>query len=410
MMYKMYASARRASNPIVTILGAATKVAYSDKNPLNNFLLGRIFKASVEVPYNLIKPYEKRDYDLHNLLPAEYDHTNITETVVVDKPFAQLIEFRLDNACKKKKDKVIIAAALSGHYATLLRDIIASFLIEHDVYVTDWKNARDIPVSDGRFGFDEYATYLTEFMEHLGSNTHMVAVCQSCPQAMVATALLEEQDAPYKPKSLTLMAGPIDIRENVENSALGGILNKVPLSFFKKIAIKTVPKGYEGEGRRVYPGFMQLSGFMSINILSHLKKHVHFARNILKGHTAKADSHREFYEEYYTVLDATEEFYIETLEKVFFDQQIPKGTYQYQGRTLDFSVITETPLLTIEGEKDEFCPPGQTAAAGKILSGLADDMHEEHVIENVGHYGVFAGSGYRNTIYPLIQEFIHRPR
>jgi poly(3-hydroxybutyrate) depolymerase len=320
-------------------------------------------------------------------------------------PFADLLRFPMPGS--EGRPKVLIAAALSGHHATLLQDTIRGFARDFDTYITDWKDARQVPLEEGEFGFDDYAEYLIKFLETLGPDTHVVATCQAAPPAMVATALMAMRKSPCTPASLTLMGGPVDTRLS-PNNLLNKVTTTVPLDMFKKLNIHKVPSGHPGAGRKVYPGFLQLNGFMTLNPKPHIKQHYRFLKNSIAGDTEAMENFRDFYDEYFAVLDMADKFYIETLEKVFFDQHIAKDKMIYRGEKVDFKAIRETSLLTVEGANDNFCPPTQTEAAHDVCTSIPPEKRGHYLQPGVGHYGVFSGSKFQAEIYPVIRDFIFK--
>lgn len=402
MLYDSYEAARYITRPLTFALDAYRSMLGHELNPLKDTALARTLSAFAEMPYRMLKDYPKQAYGV----TAERDGEtyNLRERVVSRLPFCDLIEFQVDGAAERPK--VLIAAALSGHYATLLRDTVRGFARDFAPYITDWKNAREVPLSEGDFGFEDYVSYLIEFMTELGPGTHMVATCQAAPPALVAAAILAERSPELVPASLTLMAGPMDTRINP--GFINKMTEKVPLKLMRKVAIKTVPRGFPGTGRKVYPGFFQLSGFMSLNLVPHLKRHASFMGDGIKGNEDAAEVFRDFYDEYFAVLDMTESFYVQSLERVFFEHYIPRGLMTYQGEPVDFGAIRDMPLLTIEGDKDNMCPPGQTVAAHDICPNIPDYKRGQHIQSGAGHYGVFSGSRFQNEIYPKVRDFMHR--
>jgi poly(3-hydroxybutyrate) depolymerase len=367
---------------------------------MRDTLVNRAFATACEVPLRGLKTYRKQPFAVRGNCGGE--EIVLDERVVAALPFADLVGFSVDEAANKPK--VLIAAALSGHHATLLQDTVRGFARDFDPYITDWKDARQVPLEAGDFGLDDYIAYLIEFMELLGPGTHLVATCQAAPPALVAAAVLAKRNPALAPASLTLMAGPIDTRIN--KKLLNKITEKIPLSVFTKNNIHKIPGGFPGSGRRVYPGFYQLSGFILMNPVPHVKKHVSFVKDAVKGKNDSADHFRTFYDEYFAVLDMTESFYVESLRKFFFEHHIPTGQMTYGGELVDFTVIENMPLLTVEGGADGFCPPGQTEAAHAICPNIPDAKRGRHVQAGVGHYGVFSGSRFQTEIYPVIRDFM----
>ena len=404
MIYYAYELARRTTKPVAALLDLGRTLAQHELNPLRDSLAHRAFATACEIPLRGLKNYPKQGYDVRGEVGGK--EVFLTERVVESLPFADLVGFSVERP--EARPKVLIAAALSGHHATLLRDTVRGFARDFDPYITDWKDARQVPLDAGDFGFDDYVDYLVRFMETLGPGTHMVATCQAAPPAMVAAAILATRNPALAPASLTLMAGPVDTRVN--RNILNKITEKVPLSLFKKSNIHTVPPGFPGSGRKVYPGFYQLAGFILLNPSPHFKKYGAFVKDAVRGEEEATGSFRHFYDEYFAVLDMTASFYEETLRKIFFEHHIPTGQMTWRDELVDFGAIRETALLTIEGEKDNFCPLGQTEAAHAIIPNLPEAKRHHYVQPGVGHYGVFSGSRFQKDIYPVIRDFIDEHR
>jgi polyhydroxyalkanoate depolymerase len=295
-------------------------------------------------------------------------------------------------------------APLSGHFATLLRGTVRTLLQDHDVYITDWLNARDVALRHGRFGFEDYVDYLIRFLEHLGPGAHMVAVCQPCVQALASTAIMAADNHPCEPKSLTLMAGPIDCRINP--TTVNDLATNNPIDWFRTNLISTVPFPHPGWGRRVYPGFIQLTAFMSMNPQRHLDQHQNLFSHLMSGAAEAAETIKTFYDEYFAVLDLTEEFYLETVEWVFQDMRLPTGRLLHRGETIDPTAIRRTAILTVEGENDDICSVGQTSAAHDLASRLPPHLRHHHLQAGVGHYGVFNGRKWESQVYPRVKSLI----
>ena len=317
-------------------------------------------------------------------------------------PFGTLLHLKKEGV--SGQPRVLIVAPMSGHFATLLRETARSMLADHDVYITDWHNARDVPLAAGRFGLDEYVEYLINFMQVMGPGAHMVAICQPCVAALVATAVMAEQGNPAQPRSLTLMAGPIDPRVNP--TKVNELATSKPIAWFEKNLISTVPQRHPGAGRRVYPGFLQLSAFMGMNLERHVKSFKGLYQDLLDGDLEKANTTRAFYEEYFAVLDLTAEFYLETIRDIFQEYALPLGTLTWHGRRVDLAAIRHTALLTIEGEHDDICAIGQTVAAQDLCSAIPAYMKQHYMQTGVGHYGVFSGRRWNSEVYPVVREMI----
>jgi poly(3-hydroxybutyrate) depolymerase len=326
----------------------------------------------------------------------------VHEQAALTTPFGTLLHFKKD--IDTPQPRVMLVAPLSGHFATLLRGTVRTMLPEHDVYITDWHNVRDVALMHGRFGFDEYIEHLIRFLEAIGPGGHVVAVCQPCVAVLVAAAVMAQSGNAAQPRSMTLMAGPIDCRINP--TKVNDLANSKPMSWFEQNLIATVPLRYPGGFRRVYPGFVQLAAFMSMNIERHLKAHRELYDNIAKGEHDKAQVTKAFYDEYFAVLDLSAEFYLETVRLVFQEYALPTGKLQFRGEPVEPRAIRRTMLLTVEGERDDICAVGQTVAAHDLCSGLRPYLKRHHMQPGVGHYGVFSGNRWNNQIYPLLKNVI----
>jgi polyhydroxyalkanoate depolymerase len=326
----------------------------------------------------------------------------VTEEAVMSTPFGTLLRFKKD--VEMAQPRVLVVAPLSGHFATLLRSLVKTMLPEHDVCITDWHNARDASIEAGPFGFEDYVDHLIRFMEKMGPGVHVVAVCQPCVQVLTAAAVMAEAKNPCQPRSMTLMAGPIDTRVNptkVNELAMGK-----PIEWFERNLIATVPTRFAGAGRRVYPGFVQLSAFMSMNLDRHRRAHIELYENLANGHPEKAKVTIDFYDEYFAVLDLAAEFYLETVQWVFQEARLAKGELTHRGQRVDPKAIRRTALLTVEGERDDICALGQTAAAHDLCSKLKPYMKRHHMQAGVGHYGVFSGRRWEEQVYPIVRNLV----
>ena len=327
----------------------------------------------------------------------------VTEEVVHVAPFGSLLHFKREGV--QDQPRVLIVAPMSGHFATLLRETVRTMLADHDVYITDWHNARDVPLEAGRFGLDEYNEYVMNFLGIIGPGTHLMAICQPCVAALAATALMAEDKHPAAPASLILMAGPIDCRINP--TKVNELATSKPYSWFEKNLISSVPGRYPGAHRRVYPGFLQLTAFMSMNLERHVESFKDMYKNLVEGEHEKAAFTRDFYEEYFAVLDLPAEFYLETIQHVFQEYALAQGTLTWRGRTINPATIRRTALLTVEGERDDICSIGQTMAAQDLCSSIPLFMKQHHMQAGVGHYGVFSGRRWSQHIYPIVREMIY---
>ena len=329
----------------------------------------------------------------------------VVEAVVMSTEFATLLHFRKTAVDSfRAMPKVLVVAPLSGHFSTLLRDTVRVLLRDHDVFITNWHNARDVPRSASTFGFSDYIDHLIQFMERLSPDLHILAVCQPCVQVLAAVAVMAADNNSSQPKSMTLMAGPVDIRSNP--TAVNELALSKPLQWFEQNLISRVPWMHRGAGRRVYPGFVQLSAFMSMNVDKHKKAYENFYQHLLKGETDKAAVIQKFYEEYFAVLDLTAEFYLETVDIVFQRALLAKGELTHHGRPVDPGKIRRTALLTVEAERDDICGFGQTAAAHGLCTALPPFMKRHHLQPGAGHYGVFSGRRWETQVYPLVSNMI----
>lgn len=329
--------------------------------------------------------------------------TPVTEEVIKRTPFASLLHFR--KAVAAPQPRVLLVAPMSGHFATLLRGTVRTMLADHDVYITDWHNPRDVPLAAGRFGFDEYVEHVMSFIRRIGPDAHLVAICQPTVAALAAVSLMAVDNDPAQPASMTLMAGPIDCRVNP--TKVNDLANSKPIEWFERNLISPVPGGFPGAQRRVYPGFVQLGAFMSMNMERHLASFAEMRHERERGDPAKADAINGFYREYFATSDLTAEFYLETVSSVFQQYELPLGKLKVGERIVEPHAIRRTALLTIEGEKDDICAVGQTVAAQELCSGLRPYMKTHHVQTGVGHYGVFNGRRWDTQIYPLVRSTIH---
>ena len=326
----------------------------------------------------------------------------VREEAVRTAPFGTLLRFRKDTDAVQPR--VLLVAPLSGHFATLLRATVNTMLPDHDVFITDWHNARDVPARDGRFGVDEYIDHLIDFLDTMGPGAHVVAVCQPCVPALAAAAIMAEDDHRAAPHSLTLMAGPIDARVNP--TMVNDLAAARPMEWFERNVIAIVPPRFAGAGRRVYPGFVQVAAFMHMNPDRHRAAFRRLYDDIVAGNDARAFATKAFYDEYFAVLDLTAEFYLETVATTFRDHLLARGAFEWRGRRVDPGAIRRTSLLTVEGERDDICGVGQTAAAHDLCTGLPPARHRQHLQAGAGHFGVFSGSRWEHEVYPELRSHI----
>jgi poly(3-hydroxybutyrate) depolymerase len=404
MQYHLYDLYRQSLSPLNATVDLVHDIVTDERYPLSKTRYGRVRKAVLESTSRLLKHYPKQGFEYEPVVIDKEEYP-VSETVVLEKPFCNLLRFRREDL-PADAPKLLCVAALSGHHATLARETFREFLPDHEVYVTDWLDARDVPLSEGKFGFEDYTRYLIDFMEHLGPNNHVFAICQAAVPALTAICHMSRENDICRPKSLTMMAGPIDIRVNP--NAFSKKVLKISAKMLERVAIHKVPSRFKGVGRTVYPGTMQLGGFMSMNMKSHMEKHVQFFKDVVKGNVDDADKHRDFYDEYMAVLDMDADFYLETMDRIFLDQHLPKGLMQFQGQAVNCSDITDVAILTLEGEKDDMISLGQTEAALKLCDNLPKNLKKHYVQKGVGHYGIFNGKKYRKGVAPKIKEWIKK--
>jgi poly(3-hydroxybutyrate) depolymerase len=401
MLYQAYQAHTDMLGPVRALAGmAAHAIGHPNFGPSGHGVVRNLTAA-----YELIS----RAGLTHTRPPFGIDRVTVGNREVEVKdhaahvtPFGTLLHFQKD--IDVAQPRVLVVAPLSGHFATLLRGTVKTLLPEHDVFITDWHNMRDVPRAAGRFGFDEYIEHLVTFLEVMGEGAHVLAVCQPCVAALVAAAVMAQDNHPAQPRSLTLMAGPIDTRVNP--TKVNELANSKPIDWFEKNLIARVPFRYDGAYRRVYPGFVQLAAFMSMNIDRHVKAHKTLYEDISRGDLEKAKVTKEFYDEYFAVLDLSAEFYLETVRLVFQEHSLPTGALTWRGNKVEPRAIKRTMLLTVEGEKDDICAVGQTAAAHDLCSGIRPYRKRHHMQAGVGHYGVFSGKRWEQQIYPLVKNVV----
>ncbi|MEM9247860.1 MAG: polyhydroxyalkanoate depolymerase [Pseudomonadota bacterium] len=345
----------------------------------------------------------KPDWNVSSVVGEDgRDHLVSIETVV-ERPFGDLIHFSVQGRQEVAR-KVLLVAPMSGHYATLLRSTVVSLLPDCEVYITDWHNARDIPVSVGKFDVEDYTLYLVDFLRHLGPDTHVIAVCQPAPLALAATAYLAEEDPAAQPNTLTLIGGPID--PDASPTEVTDFGHRVTMGQLERHVLQRVGFKYPGAGRMVYPGLQQLASFMAMNAETHATAFKDQILRVAKGEAADHDRHNRFYDEYLAVMDMTAEFYLSTVERIFKQREIARNTFIVESKRVDISKITDVAVKTVEGANDDISAPGQCVAALDLLTGLSADKKASHVEPGAGHYGIFAGKSWRNNIRPLVLEFI----
>ncbi len=372
-------------------------------NPFSYSQMGPIVASALDVFAHASAQRGKPEFGLDSTIVAGRK-VAVSEEILLRKPFGQLKHFVRKGVTTGPK--VLVVAPMSGHYATLLRGTVERLLPGHDVYITDWRDAKLVPLDEGRFDLDDYIDYLIAFLEEIGPGAHMLAVCQPSVPAFAAACLMSADRNPCRPRTLTLMGGPIDTRE--APTAVNTLATQRPFSWFENNVIATVPYLYPGSGRAVYPGFLQLAGFMTMNLGNHLVSHWEMFKHLVQGDDDSAEATKDFYEEYRSVCDMTAEFYLQTVDVVFQRHLLPKGELTHRGRRVDPAAIKDVALLAVEGERDDISGVGQTKAALTIASGLPQRMKQYHLARGVGHYGIFHGSKWRGGIAPVVEEWIAR--
>ncbi|MBP2229920.1 poly(3-hydroxybutyrate) depolymerase [Azospirillum agricola] len=402
MLYHLYDMQHAALGPMRFWAEAAQHTFQNPLVPLSHTKLGRAVAAGAELIERTTRRFGKPAFGLEETV-VEGRTVAITERIVTRTPFCNLLHFSKPEGTPAQP-RVLLVAPMSGHHATLLRGTVEGLLADHDVFITDWIDARHVPLSAGRFDLDDYIETVQGMIRFLGERTHVVAVCQPAVPVMAAVSLMAAADEPVQARSMTLMGGPIDPMANPTTPVKLAV--ERPLSWFENSVITTVPMYYPGAFRKVYPGFIQLSGFMSMNLDRHIDAHVNLFRHLVKGDGDSAEQHRRFYDEYLSVMDLSAEFYLQTIETVFQKHALPNGTWVSRGRKVEPSAIRKTALMTVEGELDDISAPGQTIAAHRLCSSLPDGMRKTHFQEGVGHYGIFNGRRWRQNILPEIRDFI----
>ncbi|HCU89593.1 MAG TPA: polyhydroxyalkanoate depolymerase [Gammaproteobacteria bacterium] len=410
MLYHLYELNHSVMSPLRAAVNFNRFFLRQDWNILRDTLPGKVTTAALELFDRSIPRYPKPSFGIDVIGFPDYS-IGITEELVLRLPFADLLHF-----CRKRggptypsdDPPVLLVAPLSGHYATLLRGTVEALLPDHDVYVTDWRDAREVSLAVGRFDLDDYIDYMIKFIRQIGNEVHVIAVCQPGPAVVAATSIMASVDDPSTPTTVTLMGSPIDTR--MSPTTPNELAMSRSLDWFKHNVILNVPFPNLGMMRPVYPGFLQLTGFMTMNLERHMDAHQKLFLSLVKGDGDSASAHRRFYDEYLAVMDLTAEFYLQTIDVVFQQHALPEGRMLHRGRKVDTSAICNTALMTVEGEKDDISGVGQTQAAHALFHNVVDHRHIEYVQPGAGHYVVFNGSLWRAEIAPRIREFIHSNR
>ena len=411
MLYTLYEAGYYASTPLRMAARLTRDFWGAPNNPAKDSELGRRIFASADLFANLTRRYGQPEWGI-NSVEIDGQPVRVRPHEVWSSPWVKLTHFARDMADMRKAGRrelepaVLIVAPLSGHYATLLRGTVEAFLQDHEVFITEWVNAREVPLLEGRFDFHDYLDHVRQMLRILGPRPHVVAVCQPGPAVLAAAALMAEDNEESRPGTMTFMGSPIDAR--LSPTVTNKLAEERPFSWFKSNMIFNVPPPYPGMGRRVYPGFVQLYSFMSMNMERHQDAHLKYLNDLMNGDGDSAEKHLEFYDEYLSVLDLTEEFYLQTVDYVFQQYLLPKGELVHRGRPVRPELITDIGLLTVEGENDDISGIGQTQAAHTLCSSLPANLKEDYVQPHVGHYGVFNGRRFREEIYPRVRAFIRR--
>ncbi len=406
MLYHAYEFQKLMLSGAGMIAHQQSKWLTNPMNPIGYSPNMALLSSALEVFAHSAEARGKPEFGIAQCFINDVTH-QVEETIEARKPFGQLKHFKRiaqDGRAIDGDPKLLIIAPMSGHYATLLRGTVERMIASHDVWITDWRDARDVPISDGAFDLNDYVNYIIEFLDYLGPNTHLLAVCQPSVPALAAAAIMGRDENECRPKTLTMMGGPIDTRKCP--TAVNTLAVDRPHSWFKNTVIATVPAHYSGAGRRVYPGFMQLASFMSMNLGNHMKSHWEMFKHLVSGDEESADATKDFYDEYRSICDMTSEFYLQTVDVVFQRHLLPDSKFEHKGRLVKMSDIKDTALLAIEGERDDISGIGQTKAALDITTSL-DAEHKKYLLaEGAGHYGIFNGKKWRNTIAPVVEQWI----
>ncbi|MGV8893507.1 MAG: polyhydroxyalkanoate depolymerase [Burkholderiaceae bacterium] len=409
MLYQLHEMRRTFMGPLTQWAEVTAKLLSNPISPLAHTPFSQRIAAGYELMFRLGKDYEKPEFKLEAVFIDEKS-VDLIEEITLTKPFCRLIHFKKNLSAKViaalKQPKVLLVAPLSGHHSTLLRDTVQKLSESHDVYITDWVDARMVPLSEGPFHLHDYIYYVQEFIRLLSPDLHVISVCQPTVPVLAAISLMATDNDPLLPKSMIMMGGPIDARKSptsVDNLAI-----EKKFSWFENTVIYSVPQNYPGAGRKVYPGFLQHAGFIAMNPERHAESHRDFYENLVKGDDSSTESHRKFYDEYNAVLDMPAEYYLDTIKTVFQDFSLPLGTWEVEGKLVRPQDIKTVALFTVEGELDDISGAGQTEATQELCKGIPDAMRLEFVAPDCGHFGIFSGRRWREVVYPKIAEFIKK--
>lgn len=404
LLYNAYELQRTMLSGAAAWASVGAEILSNPALPVGYFGFGPIMASALDVFAHAAAPRGKPEFGIEEVTVGGESYP-VTQAIVLHRPFGNLLHFS-HAGLPKDAPRLLIVAPMSGHYATLLRGTVERMLETCEVYITDWADAKMVPAEAGRFDLDDYIDYLIGFLEHTGPGTHMLAVCQPSVPAFAATAVMAANEHPCRPATLTMMGGPIDTRE--APTSVNDVAMQQPLSWFEHNVIATVPLTYPGAGRRVYPGFLQLAGFMAMNLGAHMMSHYGMFKHLVEGDGESAASTKAFYDEYRSVCDMTADFYLQTVEHVFQKHSLPKGEFVHRGERIDPSAIRDTALLAIEGERDDISGIGQTRAALKLATHLPEQHKKYYLAEEVGHYGIFNGRKWRKRIAPVLEDWIRQ--
>lgn len=402
MLYQLHALGMETLQPLHQTAKTARFLLSHPLNPFSGSFLTRHASAAFELYERLTAYYEKPEFGFTHV-EIDGQRVPIRQEVVHALPYCDLLHFRREGQWNHRR--MLLVAPLSGHYATLLRNTVAEFLPDHDVFITDWRNARDVPLEDGPLHLDDYVEYIMDFLRFLGPETHVMAVCQPCVPVLMALSVMAMAGEPTPP-TMSLLAGPIDARNSP--TEVNDYASYRDYEWFERNVIFKVPEGFQGAGQRVYPGFIQLSGFLSLNLNNHISRHYKFYKDLVKNDGESSEAHRVFYNEYLAVLDMSAPFYLETIQRVFMRYELASGRATYRGQHIDPAAIKKTALFTLEGGKDDITGRGQTQAAQALCSNIPQSRRQHHEEPLVGHYGVFNGRHFRESVAPKVKEFMAR--
>jgi poly(3-hydroxybutyrate) depolymerase len=409
MLYALHEATYYGASPMRAAARLTRDFWASPLNPARDSVLGRNLYAGADLYANVTRRYGKPGWGIDQI-EVNGHPVRVRPTVVWESPWCRLVQFDRDMADMRHAGKlqldpaVLIVAPMSGHYATLLRGTVEAFAPDHAVFITDWSNARDVPMMEGRFDFHDYIDHIQQMLRVLGARAHVIAVCQPGPPVLAAASLMAEANDPSRPRTMTFMGSPIDARYSP--TVTNKLAEERPFTWFESNMIYTVPPPYPGMLRRVYPGFVQLASFMSMNMERHQNAHQQYFQHLIAGDGDSADKHRAFYDEYLSVMDLTEEFYLQTIDLVFQSYALPKGELTHRGQLVKPAAITDIGLMTVEGELDDISGIGQTQAAHELCSSIPQALKHDYIQPGVGHYGVFNGRRFKEEIFPKVFDFI----